>query len=328
MSLPHPLYALVTEENLRPTRTGDRYFYQFVLKTTGGQIRANMWNCDKNSLTSPAFPHKGDVIEVTDLIDQLESHKSIVINHFKRVDKNLLPDHEKSICEFPKADPDKIKKALNILKDKSLYEKEETYNFVVKCFSKLDKNLLMNCPAASRIHHSFAGGLLVHTTEVITLCKEIYNCCFKSYPFVSNDVLIAGAALHDIGKIFTYFIDDLGMPEQLATEKMLGHMYYGMQLVQSVGTELKMDQNFINEVLHCIAAHHGKVEFGSMKPVQSQEALIVHCADMISSRNGMIENKLQEVIKTNATLQENFSIYSDPYFASTGMHEYIKNSQI
>ena len=326
MSLPYPLYALVTEENLRPTRTGDRYFYQFVLKTTGGQIRANMWNCDKTSLTSPAFPHKGDIIEINDLQDQLETHKSIIINHFKRIDKNALPASEKSICEFPKADPKQLKKAIDILKNEKLYEDPLVHAFVVKCFSKLDKNLLMNCPAASKIHHSVAGGLLVHTTEVITLCKQIYETCKDDYPFILNDVLIAGAALHDIGKIFTYFIDDLGMPEQFATEKTIGHMYFGIELVRSTSKEMEMDKNFINEVCHCIASHHGKIEFGSMKPVQSQEALILHCADMISSRNGMIENKLQEVIKTNAILPETFSIYSDPYFSSTGMQNYIKNS--
>ena len=327
MALPKPLYALVTEENLRPTRNGDRFFYQYTLKTIAGNLKANMWNCDKNSINSPAFPHRGDIIEINDLVDQLETHKSIVINHFKRIDKDALPEHEKIICEFPKADPEKIKKALSVLKDKSLYENETTYTFVLKCFSKLDKNLLMNCPAASKIHHSFAGGLIVHTAEVMMLCKYIYNSCFKTYQFISNDILIAGAALHDIGKCFTYHIDDLGMPEQFATEKMLGHMYYGITLVQSVGKEIGLDQKFIDEVSHCIASHHGKVEFGSMKPVQSQEALILHCADMVSSRNGMIENKLQEIIKSNSTLPEIFAIYSDPYFACIGMQNYIKDSQ-
>jgi 3'-5' exoribonuclease len=327
MSLPKPLYAVVTEENLRPTRSGERYFYQFTLKTKNGSIKANMWNCTKNSLGDPSFPHKGDIIEITDLKDELESHKSIIINHFKRLEKNSLPEQEKSLCEFPKANPEQLKKALSVLGDKTLYDDVKNYEFVVKCFSKLDKSLLMNCPAASRIHHSVAGGLIIHTAEVMLLCKKIYESCKEDYTFVSNDVLMAGAALHDCGKVRTYYIDDLGMPEQLATEKTLGHMYFGIEIVQAVGRELKMNQKFIDEISHCIAAHHGKVEFGSMKPVQSQEALILHCADLISSRNGMMENKLQEIVKSNSSLPEIFNIYSDPHFASIGMQEYIKKHQ-
>lgn len=326
MSLPKPLYALVLEEALRPTRNGDRYFMQYTFRTTAGNLKANQWNACAASLNDPSYPHKGDIIELTDYVDQLDTHKSILINHFKRIDKETLPEHERIICEFPKADKKQFEVAVKVLQNKNLYEDPATYAFVVACYSKLDKKLLMNCPAASKIHHSVAGGLIIHTSEVMLLCKEIYNCC-NHYSFVSNDVLMAGAALHDIGKVKTYYIDDLGMPEQLATEKMLGHMYYGMELVQSVGLELKMNPNFINEVMHCIAAHHGKTEFGNIKPVQSQEALILHCADLISSRNGMIENKLQEISRTNSTLPETFAIYSDPYFSSMGMQNYINKSQ-
>jgi len=324
MSLPRPLYAVVTEESLRPTRTGERYFLMQTLKTNVGNLKSMMWNANKNSLTDPAFPHKGDIIQIDDLQDQLETYKSIVINHFKRIDKDSLPENEKTICEFPKANPDQLKKALSVLGDKTLYEDSKSYEFVVKCFSKLDKNLLKACPAASKVHHSIAGGLIIHTAEVIILAKKIYETCVADYPFVSNDVLMAGAALHDIGKVKTYYIDDLGMPEQAATEKTLGHMYYGIELAQVTGAELNMNVNFVNEVCHCIAAHHGKTEFGSMKPIQSQEALILHCADLISSRNGMIDNKLQNVIKANSTLPETFAIYSDPYFASTAMQNFIK----
>lgn len=323
MTLPNPLYAMVVEEALRPTRNGDRYFLQYTLRTNGGQIKANMWNANANSEKDPAFPHKGDILEISDFLDQLETHKSIVIHHFTRLTKESLPERERDICEFPKADPKLLGKALSVLGDKSLYEDVKNYDFVVKCYSKLDKNLLKACPAASKVHHSVAGGLIIHTAEVILIARKIYECCLERYPFVSNDVLMAGCALHDIGKVRTYFIDEMGIPDQTADEKMIGHMYYGIELAQMTGRELKMDQKFVNEVSHCIASHHGKIEFGSMKSMQSQEALILYCADMVSSRNGMIETKLQEAIKTNTTLPDSFSIYSDPYFASIGMQKYI-----
>ena len=42
MSLPVPLYALVVEEELRTAKTGN-HFWQVILKTQAGNVKAFMW---------------------------------------------------------------------------------------------------------------------------------------------------------------------------------------------------------------------------------------------------------------------------------------------
>ena len=55
---------------------------------------------------------------------------------------------------------------------------------------------------AGKYHHNYTGGLIDHTYGVASLCAKIVN----QYDDVdiSKDLLLAGAILHDIGKIYEY----------------------------------------------------------------------------------------------------------------------------
>lgn len=331
MSLPVPLYGLAIEEEKRKTKKGDRFFWQVTLKTVVGNVKGFMWNAGPDASSDPKFIHAGDIVEVTDYQDQMEDRGTIVINAFRRMTKEDLPTNAKQIVEFDKASDEDIKWSLGLIGDSSFWTDKRHHSYVTACLRRLDKEKLRACPAATHVHHQYHGGLLVHTAEVLELCKVIAESCVRRYPFISKDVIYASAILHDIGKVETYSVNDFGVAKSLATEKIIGHLFYGMSLADSVardnfedGNSLGLSQDFINEVLHCIASHHGLVEWGSLKVVQSLEAGILSRADYISSRNGMVESTLKDAIKSGQPLQDTFSIYGDPYFASTGMRGYAK----
>ena len=147
--------------------------------------------------------------------------------------------------------------------------------------------------------------------------------------------MFSAAILHDIGKVETYIFNDLGVAKQSPVEKTIGHLFFGMNLVQDCFEELchtggvleNVEQQFVVEVLHCIAAHHGKREWGSIVEPQSLEAGIVSRMDYLSSRNGMMEKLLQESIKSGQPLQDEFKVYGEPYFASLGIRKYVAEGQ-
>jgi len=58
---------------------------------------------------------------------------------------------------------------------------------------------LKTAPAAVKIHHAFRGGLLEH---IVSLCN-LAAALTAHYPRLNLDWLIAGAILHDLGKIET-----------------------------------------------------------------------------------------------------------------------------
>ena len=123
--------------------------------------------------------------------------------------------------------------------------------------------------AAKSVHHSFVGGLLEHTVSVVKLCD--YFC--KQY----RDLLIAAAMFHDIGKTRELS----AFPENDYTDEgqLIGHIIIGAQMVKE-----RMDampgfpKKLGDELIHCILAHHGELEYGSPKKPALIEALALNLA--------------------------------------------------
>lgn len=128
--------------------------------------------------------------------------------------------------------------------------------------------------AAKSVHHGFVGGLLEHTISVVKLC-DYYT---TSYPIINKDLLITAALFHDIGKL-----DELSsFPENDYTDdgQLLGHIFIGANIVSNYIKKMnKFPPKLANELIHCILAHHGELEYGSPKKPATIEAMALHFAD-------------------------------------------------
>jgi 3'-5' exoribonuclease len=131
-----------------------------------------------------------------------------------------------------------------------------------------------NHSAAKSVHHGFVGGLLEHTLSVVKLC-EYYT---TAYPILNKDLLITAALFHDIGKL-----DELSsFPENDYTNdgQLLGHIFIGAnQVMNAIQVMKKFPEKLANELVHCILAHHGELEYGSPKKPATAEAMALHFAD-------------------------------------------------
>jgi 3'-5' exoribonuclease len=136
------------------------------------------------------------------------------------------------------------------------------------------------CPASQSYHHAHIGGLMEHTVAVATLCRALCDL----YPHADADLLLAGALLHDIGKIdelhYTSGIDytDDG--------RMIGHVVLGERRVraaiESLGDAVPGD--VATRLSHVLLAHHGELEWGSPKRPCTLEALMLHHADNLDAK--------------------------------------------
>lgn len=163
-----------------------------------------------------------------------------------------------------------IKEYVQAIKDSNLRSLAEDYFINDVDFIKRFKNH----SAAKSVHHGFVGGLLEHTLSVVKLC-EYYT---SSYPILNKDLLIVAALFHDIGKL-----EELSsFPENDYTEdgQLLGHIFIGANMVRDhIRTMSKFPEKLSNELVHCILAHHGELEFGSPKKPATVEAMALHFAD-------------------------------------------------
>lgn len=151
------------------------------------------------------------------------------------------------------------------------------YKRLLEKFFKEDENFIKNfknTSAAKTVHHGFIGGLLEHTLSVTNLCD--YYC--KAYPILQRDLLISAALCHDIAK--TKEIS--AFPENDYTDEgqLLGHIVLGAEMIADKARDIEgFPAKKLNELKHCILAHHGEYEYGSPKKPALIEAVALNFAD-------------------------------------------------
>lgn len=128
--------------------------------------------------------------------------------------------------------------------------------------------------AAKNVHHSFVGGLLEHSLSVARLCK--YYC--STYPILSYDLLITSALFHDLGK--TREISAFPENDYTDTGQLLGHIIIAVEIIHEKAKQIEgFPPKLLDELKHCILAHHGELEYGSPKRPALIEALALSLAD-------------------------------------------------
>jgi len=133
-------------------------------------------------------------------------------------------------------------------------------------------------PGAIEIHHNWAGGLLQHTLEVARYCELSKGM----FPGLDRDIMIAGALLHDIGKVH-----EIGVTTRIKGTlkgQLKGHIPMGFRMLANVMDELGTDEKIADKLLHIVLSHHGSNEFGSPKEPMFSEAIAVYYADEMSSK--------------------------------------------
>lgn len=134
-------------------------------------------------------------------------------------------------------------------------------------------------PAGMSYHHAYIGGLLEHSIDVaqlaLAMSVQVGN--------VDKDVVIAGALLHDIGKL-KEISSDIGFP-YTEEGKLVGHISLGAIMISEIASKITppISQRRLQEVLHVILTHHGSKEKGSPMSCKTKEAFIVHYADEVDS---------------------------------------------
>jgi 3'-5' exoribonuclease len=145
-------------------------------------------------------------------------------------------------------------------------------------------------PAAMKHHHSYIGGLLEHTLNVVKLC----DTAARHYPSLNRDLLITGAVLHDIGKIDAYQAQtSIDMTD---SGKFLGHISMSAAMFEERLKNMGTFPGILRMKLHhMILSHHGNVEGGfesRPKAIKIPEAAALYYADLFDVK---VNDFLQEM---------------------------------
>ncbi len=140
-------------------------------------------------------------------------------------------------------------------------------------------------PAAKYYHQAYRHGLLEHCLSV----AQGVSALAATFQGIDRDVAVAGALLHDIGKVDTYASRN-GAIELTDAGKLLGEIPLGYYTVRRAIERIDgFPRADAGALLHIILSHHGKLEHGSPVVPCTREATLVHFVDNLGGNLGSFD---------------------------------------
>ena len=272
---------LVQGKEIRQKKTGEPYL-SLVLGDRTGELDAKMW--DNVSEVMNAF-EAGDFVRVKGLLQIYNNRPQFTIHKLQKVEEGSV-----DLTDFLPASQRDPVEMLGELREvvggvgnphlRALLELFLADEEIVRRYVK--------APAAKFIHHAYLGGLLEHVLSLCRMCR----LAASHYRSVDGDLLVAGAILHDIGKIYELSYDR-GFA-YTSEGQLLGHIAIGMRLIEEKLRALPDFPPKLRALLeHLVLSHHGALEFGSPKVPLYPEALVLHYLDDLECMRRLIDNDRQ-----------------------------------
>jgi 3'-5' exoribonuclease len=158
----------------------------------------------------------------------------------------------------------------------------EIRDFLKAVFDGETGRAFHDAPAAVSNHHAYAHGLLEHSLAVMDSAKAMAGIYRDIYPSLDMDIVVAGALLHDIGKIYSYSMSPV--PEITLPGAVLDHIALGYAAFDKLAGVAGLSSEARLAIGHILLSHHGQKEFGSPVLPATLEALIVSAADELDFR--------------------------------------------
>jgi len=146
------------------------------------------------------------------------------------------------------------------------------------------------CPGSPAGHHAALGGLLRHTFEVAAIGRAI-----AAVAGADTDLVLAGALLHDIGKLEAYSWS--GPFDHTPAGALLGHVALGARMLDRRvrdHAQPACSPPELDLLLHLVLSHHGKLEFGAAVAPMTVEAEILHYADDASAKCASLADAVRD----------------------------------
>jgi 3'-5' exoribonuclease len=273
-------FFLIRERSRRETRSGDP-FLKLLLGDVTGTLPAMVWDgvADASSACQP-----GTVVRATGRFSVHERYgPQLTVRSLRpAADGEYDPG---DLHDAPLAAYDKMAEDLQALIDTVQHPHlRELLQRLLSPESAVGR-LWHEAPAAKYYHQAYRHGLLEHCLSV----AQGVSAMAATFPGIDRDVAIAGALLHDIGKVESYAWSG-GAIELCDAGKLHGEIALGYYIVRR---EIELIEGFparlAQAVLHILLSHHGQLEHGSPVVPCTREATLVHMIDNLGGRLGSFD---------------------------------------
>ena len=277
-----PVLVVAMEEGV--ARTGNS-FVKFKLSDGDTTVQANVFEATLDGMYADGI-REGTVINADITIKEpYYNISSVSVNLDDNVSVN---DFVRSVPLDPKAMFDEIE---NMLEESMNIDNCDDLDLYIVADSILSKNkdAFMTSSAAKTIHHACRSGLIYHSYRMAKAAMKLAD----TYEDLDRLLLVAGAALHDIGKIKELSTNEFGEATYTPEGRLNGHAMIGVSMVDEEAELLKCNCEKVDMLKHIIASHHGKLEYGACVVPAIPEAVCVNMLDNLDAKLYQMEEALK-----------------------------------
>ncbi len=270
----------VRGKELRKTKTGSDYVDLTIGDATGA-LPGKMWSEALRKWGQDFNP--GDFVKIEGRVDTFRDQMQLVIGKIRTVLPTEIEDL-RLLVRSAEEDPETLFQRLRELAQG--LAPRELAELVGEILDRNEEDLKAY-PAAALIHHAYRGGLIEHTVSVCAKVEAVLDVT----PNIDRDIAVAGAILHDIGKLRELKPVGGGRTRE---GRLIGHVILGVNMVREVALEMGIaDQGPVRELEHILLSHHGETQFGAPVRPMTREALLVHFIDNLDSKLKIIDESLE-----------------------------------
>lgn len=275
------LEVIIKRSDFRLAKNG-KNFLSLVFEDKSGQIPGKYWDASQEDAQKYRV---GTIVQLEGRRDLYQGKPQVNITRL-----GLLDPETVDMSQFVQTAPMKRVDMENEFDDVFLQITNGAWNRVVRYLFKKYHDRFFTSAAAKTNHHDFQGGLAFHTLSMVRMAENISD----QYPQIDRALLIAGACLHDFGKIIE-LTGNLDI-EYTFEGNMLGHITIVDEEIVKAAEELKISLESEDMILlrHMILSHHGLLEYGSPERPKLLEAEVLHNIDMMDASINMITKALDK----------------------------------
>ena len=278
-------YSQIRTIQVRMKRNGEPYL-RLVLGDRSGRIESKVW--DRVDELQKEL-QVGDFVKYQGLVQAYNGRNQMVIHKIRKV----LPEDsdsgfdETELIPSTEYDIDEMWESLCSLVVEHV--SRPPIKQLLTHIMEVHEEEIKSYPAGMEIHHAYRGGFLEHVLSVLKGALFFAG----HYPDLDKDLLIAGAILHDIGKL-----EELSGPDNPTYStrgQLVGHVVMGFDLVRQEAARIpEFPPTLLTLLEHLILSHQGQLEWGSPQPPKLPEALILHYLDDLDAKVNRFGRVLKE----------------------------------
>lgn len=276
-------FFLCSRKDVRTGRSGE--YLSLMLQDASGEIRAKVFQ--DVELTKREF-EAGEFVKVQGRGNSFNQQLELLLDKIRRVipDRDAAEGFREEDCI--RCAPRPAEEMWAELLDRIAQVQDADLRELLGAITLQHADRLKIWPAARQVHHAYRSGLLEHVLKLI----EVGSFLADRYG-ARRDLVVAGAILHDIGKLQELSYD---LATGYSVEgNLVGHIALGLGIVRDAIRERPaFPADLAVELEHLILSHHGSRDLGSPVEPMTIEAFLLAAADDLDAKIQQIRQHLAD----------------------------------